>query len=66
MIGLKAYSSHGKFLGFVTGRHTSDEDVIVIDNPHSDLGEYEVPIKQVAHILTTLLPDRRGEHVRIS
>lgn len=60
LVGLAVYNAKKEHKGRVTDRHSEgDVEVFVIDD------EWEVPVSQVEHILWTIAPDTRGEHIRL-
>lgn len=65
LIGLAVYNSKGVLTGVVTDRYLDDkkEDVLLIDGT-DDMGGYEIAVNCVSHVLWTLKPDYRMEHLR--
>lgn len=57
--GLPVYNSKGDFQGKVTSRYQDDVELFVIDD------EWEVAVSNTEHVLWTLKPDCRGEHIRL-
>ncbi len=62
LVGLKVFNSAGEEKGVVTDRYvsgTDDKDVLLIDD------DWEVATTEVHHVLWTILPDNRNEHIRL-
>jgi len=60
LVGLSVYNTKRELKGIVTDRHhEGDVEVLVIDD------DWEVPVQNVSHILWTLKPDERHEHIRL-
>ncbi|CAH6994904.1 conserved hypothetical protein [Vibrio chagasii] len=61
MIGLKIYNKKKELQGTVTAKYKSDTDdkeVVLVDD------SFEVEASEIEHVLWTLKPDVRGEHLR--